>query len=515
MTTTLITAIVFLLLGAAIAWIIRKLVFEKNNVSLKQFNEVNTRLQTFQTAKALADERNSRLGSKISELDNKLSVLNTNAEQTKEQLIRVSSIKETLLVEKNNLLHEKHELAEVLEGRTNEANEGRKKITELTIRLENQSALYDQQKKDIQEMSEKLKKDFSLLANAILDEKTQKFNETQQKEMNTLLEPLKTNLTEFKLQVEKTYKTENEERVSLREQVKHMMTLNETLTKEAKSLTLALSGNIKKQGNWGERLLESILDYSGLQKNIQYFVQENEKDDEGGRIIPDVLVKYPDNRTIVIDSKVSLLHYDQLCREENPDTQAILMKGMLLSIRKHIDGLSGKNYTHISNTLDTIIMFVPVEAAYITALQNDPELQQYAYRKNVILISPANLLITMKLIFDMWRKDAINKNAEAISDKAGKLYDKLYSFIENFEKIGLQLEKAHETWSDARKQLNKGRGNLISQAEQMKRLQVKTNKQLPIKLADEALLEDGIDAENISEGLDKLTDVDANTLHLN
>jgi len=164
-----------------------------------------------------------------------------------------------------------------------------------------------------------------------------------------------------------------------------MMTLNETLTKEAKSLTLALSGNIKKQGNWGERLLESILDYSGLQKNIQYFIQETEKDDEGGRIIPDVQVKYPDNRIIIIDSKVSLSHYDQLCREENPETQAILIKSMLHSMRKHIDGLSAKNYAHINNSLDTIIMFVPTEAAYITALQNDPGLQQYAYSKILFL----------------------------------------------------------------------------------------------------------------------------------
>jgi DNA recombination protein RmuC len=513
MTTTFITAIAFLLLGAAVTWIIRKLIFEKNSIPLKQYNEISTRFQAFQTAKALADERNNILSAKISELDGKLSSLNTGVEQTKEQLIRVSAIKETLFEEKNNLSQEKGELTRSLEIKTNEVYEAKEKIAKLTIRIENQSALYDQQKQDVQEMSEKLKKDFSLLANSILDEKTQKFSETQQKEMNILLEPLKNNLNEFKQQVERTYKTENEERISLREQVKHMMTLNETLTKEAKSLTLALSGNIKKQGSWGERLLESILDYSGLQKNIQYFLQETEKNEDGGRIIPDVLVKYPDNRSIIIDSKVSLTHYDQLCREENPDTQGILMKSLLHSIRKHIDGLSGKNYAQISNALDTVVMFVPVEAAYITALQSDPDLQEYAYRKNVMLISPSNLLMAMKLVYDMWRKDAINKNAETISEKAGKLYDKLHSFIDNFEKIGTQLEKAHETWTDARKQLNKGRGNVISQAEQMKQLHVKTNKQLTAKLVDQALLEDGIDTEDIIEQQGESTSEDA--MHLN
>jgi len=184
---------------------------------------------------------------------------------------------------------------------------------------------------------------------------------------------------------------------------------------------------------------------------------------------------------------------------------------MLHSMRKHIDGLSAKNYAHINNSLDTIIMFVPTEAAYITALQNDPGLQQYAYSKNIILISPANLLLAMKLIYDMWRRDDVNKNAEAIADKAGKLYDKLQSFIENFEKIGAQLEKAHETWTDARKQLNKGKGNVISQAEQMKRLKIKATKHLHVKLVEEALMEDGIDEEIIAEQQDNLLNEDKNT----
>ena len=511
MTTIIITAILSLLFGGVITWVIRKLIFEKNYVSVTQFNDLSQQFQTLQTAKVLADEKNNTSSKTISELNDKLSELNKSNELTKEQLIKATAINESVTTEKSNVLQEKKEIVQALELKTTEANEAAKKTTELTIKLQNQSALYEQQKKDLEQMTDKLKKDFSLLANSILDEKTQKFNETQQKEMNILLEPLKTNLNEFKQQVEKTYKTESEERISLREQVKHMMTLNETLTKEAKSLTLALSGNIKKQGNWGERLLESILDYSGLQKNIQYFIQETEKDDEGGRIIPDVQVKYPDNRIIIIDSKVSLSHYDQLCREENPETQAILIKSMLHSMRKHIDGLSAKNYAHINNSLDTIIMFVPTEAAYITALQNDPGLQQYAYSKNIILIGPANLLLAMKLIYDMWRRDDVNKNAEAIADKAGKLYDKLQSFIENFEKIGAQLEKAHETWTDARKQLNKGKGNVISQAEQMKRLKIKATKHLHVKLVEEALMEDGIDEEIIAEQQDNLLNEDKNT----
>jgi len=277
MTTIIITAILSLLFGGVITWVIRKLIFEKNYVSVTQFNDLSQQFQTLQTAKVLADEKNNTSSKTISELNDKLSELNKSNELTKEQLIKATAINESVTTEKSNVLQEKKEIVQALELKTTEANEAAKKTTELTIKLQNQSALYEQQKKDLEQMTDKLKKDFSLLANSILDEKTQKFNETQQKEMNILLEPLKTNLNEFKQQVEKTYKTESEERISLREQVKHMMTLNETLTKEAKSLTLALSGNIKKQGNWGERLLESILDIAACKKIFNTLFRKQKK----------------------------------------------------------------------------------------------------------------------------------------------------------------------------------------------------------------------------------------------
>ncbi len=449
--------IVCLAAGALFAWFIRKLLFEKGHVTTAQFNELQERLHLANTAKVLAEDKAA------------------------------------------TLLNEKLEIKQALDTRLAEANHLAREMAQLQVRLQHQSELHQQQKDELGQMSEKLRKDFSLLANAILDEKTKAFNETQQKELGNLLEPLKTNLSEFKLQVERAYKTETEERVSLREQVKLMMTLNETLTKEAKSLTQALSGNTKKQGDWGERILESILEYSGLQKGIHYFPQGTAQDNEGNIIRPDILVKYPDNRAIIIDAKVSLVHYDQLCREEDTAAQAIHLKNMLQSLRNHIDGLSGKNYTDITNSLDMVIMFLPVEAAYITALQNEPELQQYAYKKSVLLISASNLVIAMKLVYDMWKKDIINKSAAAVADRAGKLYDKLAGFIDNFDRVGKAITTLQDAYGDARKQLTSGKGNIVSQAEQMKQLGIKAGKQMPSTYTNEAFTQDQL-AEGSAEG---------------
>jgi DNA recombination protein RmuC len=306
---------------------------------------------------------------------------------------------------------------------------------------------------------------------------------------------LKQNLAQFKEQVEKSYKVESDERISLREQVKYMMGLNETLAKEAKALTSALTGNVKKQGDWGEQILETILDYSGLQKGIHYFTQETSLNEDGNKIRPDILVKYPDNRTLIIDSKVSLVHYNLLSNEEDQNMQAVHIRNLLQSVTRHIDELSSKNYSQITNALDTVIMFLPLEAAYITALQNDPDLQQYAFKKNVLLISPSNLTLAMKLVYDMWKKDAINKNAEAVADRAGKLYDKLVGFVENFDRIGKAVHSLKQVYDDAYRQLATGRGNVVSQAEQMKRLEIKSSKQMPGKYLNDADMQDALPDE--------------------
>ncbi|MBC6491970.1 hypothetical protein BC349_12980 [Flavihumibacter stibioxidans] len=481
--------------GITITWLVRKLLVERDFVSAARYAETSATLQQTITRLALAEEKTRMQADELAALKARSAELEQVSHRQRESLSAEKTAFGIVNGEKENLQLENNSIRQKLESRTNEWMEANRVITDLKAKLENQSLVYQQQKTDLEQMTEKLRKDFSLLANDILDEKTKKFNEVQQREMNVLLEPLKSNLNDFRQQVEKTYKSENEERLSLKEQVKLMVQLNETLAKEAKSLAVALSGNTKKQGDWGEWILETILEYSGLQKGVHFFPQESSNDDDGNRMRPDIVVKYPDERVLVIDSKVSLVHYDQLCREENTDTQVILLKSLVQSLRNHIDGLSGKNYTQIANSLDMVIMFLPVEAAYITALQNDPDLQQYAYRKNVLLVSPANLVVAMKLIYDMWKKDAINKNAEAVAERAGRLYDKVAGFIEDFESIGKSINAVQKVYGEAHRKLASGRGNIIFQAEKMKQLEIKSGKTIPAGIASEALLQDGLDRD--------------------
>lgn len=343
-------------------------------------------------------------------------------------------------------------------------------------------------------IGEKFEKQFKLLAQDILEAKSDAFQQAQEKNLGNLLEPLRSHISQFREEFERKYKTESDERISLREQIVHMLQLNQTLSAQAENLTRALTNNVKSQGDWGESILESILQYAGLQKDLHYFVQESSQNEAGDTIRPDVIIKYPDGRALVVDSKVSLLHYTRLIAagdEAERKTQEALL---LQSFRQHADGLSRKNYQSVADALDFVLMFVPVESAYIQAMQADTTLWQFAYQKRVLLISPTNLVPAMKLVADLWQRDGISRHATAIAERAGKLYDKLVGFVDNFDRVGSQLEKATETWRDAQKQLVQGRGNLISQAEKMREMHIKTQKKLPGSYTEQM---EGEDEENL------------------
>ncbi len=369
------------------------------------------------------------------------------------------------------------------------------RLSALSEQLRHKDEQLQLQKQETQNLGHTLETQFKVLANTILEEKAQKFTEQQEAGLKIILEPLKQNIQSFKQEFETRYNDETKERVSLREQIKYMMDLNKTLSEQANSLTQALRGQVKQQGNWGEMILETILEHCGLQKNLHYFIQQSSQNAEGKTIQPDVIVKYPDERMVVIDSKVSLVHYEQFSNAATAEEQQQWCNLLLKSLKAHVDGLSSKAYHDVKDALDFVIMFVPLEAAYITAMQADTSLWQYAYAKRILLISPTNLVAAMKLINDMWQRDAVNRDAHLIADKAGKLYDKLVGFVDNFERVGQQLEKAHAVWGDAYKQLSKGRGNIVMQAEHIKRLKANTKKELPSSLVDEAMIEDGINNE--------------------
>ncbi|SEW36700.1 DNA recombination protein RmuC [Chitinophaga sp. YR573] len=363
-------------------------------------------------------------------------------------------------------------------------------LTSENIQLKVQLDYKNDQLNQIENIGNKFENQFKVLASQILEEKKNAFNKDQESSLKAILDPLKENISSFKQEFSAKLKTESDDRISLREQVVHMMTLNQTLSEQANNLTQAFRGSVKHQGNWGEMILESILEYTGMQKDIHYFVQKRSINDDGDSIQPDVLVKYPDSRTIVIDSKVSLIHYENFYKSTDPVLQQQQLALLVRSIKAHIDGLSGKSYQDVTNSLDFVMMFIPVEAAYITAMQTDPTLWQYAYKKRIILISPTNIITAMKLVNDMWQKDSIDRNAKAIAERAGKLYDKLASFVEEFEKIGIHLERAAGAFQDSKKKMTDGKGNLVSQAHRMKQMKINSKKALPSVIIEEALMED-------------------------
>jgi len=346
------------------------------------------------------------------------------------------------------------------------------------------------QAKELEQMGEKFTHQFEVLANRILEEKSIKFSSQNKESLEQLLGPLGKEFGEFKKKVEETYDKESKQRFSLEEKVKDLMALNQQISLEAKNLTQALKGNSKTQGNWGEAILETILQNSGLERNRHYAVQEFLKDDAGQYILgpngkrmqPDVTITYPDQRKVIIDSKVSLLAYEQYFNSEQEDLKELALKNHLKSIRTHVDQLSAKQYDGYAKALDFVIMFVPMEAAYITAVQADANLWEYAYKKRILLISSSNLIAALKMIKDLWVRTDQTQNALDIADRGGKLYDKFVGFLNNLEDIGKHLENSQNSYGEAMKQLKTGNGNLIGQVEKLKKLGVKANSSIPEQL---------------------------------
>lgn len=436
------------IVGIIITWIIRKLAFENNHVSKASLDHLREEMGRSQQELAGLRERSSQLQSELTRMYD-----DANA-------VRIQ------LAEKDRLL-----------SATEEANKHlREKIGE--------------QEQNLQMIGKKFETEFQVLAQKILDDKIRTFNQNQESQLVQLLSPLRDQIKTFKSEIETRSNKESEERNSLKGQIELLQQLNKKLSDQADNLTKALTNNTKTQGDWGEMILESILQYAGLQKDLQYFVQQSSYNEEGSRIRPDVVIKYPDGRSLVIDSKVSLVHYTNLVNAGNEDEKLRQRNLLLQSLRQHMEILSRKDYQSVADSLDFIMMFIPVEAAYIEAMQADPSFWQQAYQKRVLLISPTNLIPAMKLVSDMWQRDKINRNANDIAERAGKLYDKLVGFVENFEKVGQQIDKAHETWSESRKQLVSGKGNLISQAQKMHDLQIKSNKRLNDSIIDEAAEDD-------------------------
>ncbi len=340
---------------------------------------------------------------------------------------------------------------------------------------------FAQKETEVLKLEERLKEAFQNLSNDILDRKSQRFTELNKEQMHQILQPLQEKIKAFELQIKDAYEKEARERFSLADKIKDLILLNHQLGDEARSLTQALKGDSKMQGNWGEMILQRILEESGLRKDSEYFVQESFEQAGGKRLQPDVVIRYPGNKSVVIDAKVSLVAYERFVQSNDKEVQQNTLKSHLQSLRNHINGLSGKNYQDLYqlNSLDYVLLFVPIEPAFMLAVQADPQLWKFAYDKRVLLISPTNLIAVLKIIHELWKVESYNQNAKEIAERGGKLYDKFVLFVESLQDIGKELDQAQGKYQVAVKQLYEGNGNLIGQVEKLKELGVNAKKVIP------------------------------------
>ena len=344
-----------------------------------------------------------------------------------------------------------------------------------------------EQKGEIKELQEQFTLQFKNLANDIFEEKSKKFTDQNKVNISELLNPLKEKISDFEKRVEANSKESLEQSTALREQLKGLRDLNQQMTREAENLTKALKGDTKAQGTWGEFILESILEKSGLEKNREYFVQDSYTNDDGRRLQPDVVISLPDDKSLIIDSKVSLVAYERYVNEAGEDHE-LHVKAHLVSMRQHIKGLSEKNYQQRYGVkgLDFVLMFIPVEPAFSLAVQADAELFNAAYEKNIVIVSPSTLIATLRTIANIWKNEYQNQNAMEIARQGGNLYDKFVAFTDDLVKVGKSLESTQGVYKEAMKKLYEGKGNLVNRAEAIKKLGAKTSKTLDQKLIDKA-----------------------------
>ena len=361
-------------------------------------------------------------------------------------------------------------------------------VARLRNSLESERALSQDKLALLLDAKQSLTDQFKALANEILEEKSKRFTEQNQTNLGALLDPLKSRITEFQAKIEDTYVKEGRDRVALGEQVRQLMELNQHLSEDAKNLTRALRGSSKTQGSWGELVLERVLEASGLRKGEEFVVQTSHSREDGSRALPDVIIHLPEGRSLVIDSKVSLVAYEEFAITESELERAAASKRHMDSIKGHIKGLSAKNYQALYslNSLDFVLLFVPIEPAFMLAVASDRDLFMDAWNRNVLLVSPSTLLFVVRTVAHLWRQEAQSRNAQDIAKRGAELYDKFVGFVEDMNSLGNRLKQAQSEYDEAYGKLTTGRGNLVGQAQKLRQLGVKPSKSLAPSLVEGA-----------------------------
>ena len=433
----------FLLVGVAFGGLIIFILMRKT-ITLK-----NTENSTLLNEKILSEENISRLNKEVDELKNNL--------DSERSLSNEKSVKIATLENENAHLNK-----------------------------QNQEKL-----KEVEELQKKLTAEFENIANRILHSRSKEFSEQQNQKLKDLIQPFKEKIQSFEKKVEETYEKELRDKLNLSSEVKRLYELNQKISTEANNLTRALKGDVKKMGNWGELILERILEQSGLTKGREYDREVATQNVDGSSIRPDVIIHLPDNKHIIIDSKLSLIAYERFVNAETDEDRSSALKEHLTSMRQHIIKLFEKRYSTARdmNTPDFVLMFVPVEASFAAAVEADSDLFAYAWEKKIIPVSPSTLLATLRTIASIWKQENQNKNAIEIAQQGGAMYDKLVLFLQDLEKIGKSINQLHDQYDGAVNKLNTGKGNLITRAEKIKELGAKATKEIPSQFLSNELEE--------------------------
>lgn len=357
----------------------------------------------------------------------------------------------------------------------------------LTTRLEEQAKVHEEKMQVLNSARDQLTSQFKQLSDTIFDHKQKSFNESSRQTLESLLTPFRDQIKEFRTRVDDIYDRETRDRSSLKEQINQLQQVNQRMSQEALNLTRALKGDSKARGNWGEVILERVLEESGLRKGHEYETQASFTEQDGRRLQPDVVVHLPDDKDIVIDAKVSLVAYEQYVRAEEEAEKKAALQTHVRSLKQHIDGLSLKSYEHIEgiNTLDFVLIFVPIESAFMAAFDSDPELFRVAYEKNIIVVSPTTLLATLRTVQSIWRHEHQNRNAETIAREAGGLHDQFVLMLSSLEDVGKFLDRSREAYEKTLDRISRGRGNLVRRVEKLEKLGAKVKRSLPRKYTSE------------------------------
>ncbi len=452
--TAVLPILVVFIIALAIGIFLGKLLFTANSKS----------------EKATLEEKNNSLLSQINQMKEQVQMDRTDFEK---QLAASNLEKETIRSEKEAL-----------------AIQLSKKETD----FENLWERNKEQKQEVEQLQEKFTKEFENLANKILEEKTSKFTEQNKENLKTILSPLQDKIQLFEKKVEDTHKESIDYHAALRQQILGLREMNEQMSKETLNLTKALKGDSKMQGNWGELILERVLEKSGLEKDREYFVQQSFVTEEGNRVFPDVVINLPDGKKMIVDSKVTLTAYERYINEEDDTLKAQHLKDHVIAINRHVEQLGNKNYHDLyqMESPDFVLLFIPIESAFALALNEDTTLYNKAFEKNIVIVTPSTLLATLRTIDSMWTNQKQQENALEIARQAGALYDKFEGFVTDLVKIGKKMDEAKIEYQGAMNKLVDGKGNLVTSVEKLKKMGAKAKKSLPDNILNRATISDNL-----------------------